>query len=94
VRRQPSIAFGQGEAHVRILRIEAGGEIGAHETGSGQLFVPIEGHGWVRQGEQEAAVEVGQAALFPRGVIHAKGSAVGLLALVIQVNDLKVGGEV
>ncbi len=89
-----SIAFGHGEAHVRALRIEAGGEVGPHETGSGQLFVPIHGRGWVREGEQEAALEVGRAAYFPRGVIHAKGSDVGLLALVVQVKDLKLGGDV
>lgn len=38
-----SIAFGHGEVNVRSLRIEAGGEIGQHETGSAQLFVPIRG---------------------------------------------------
>jgi quercetin dioxygenase-like cupin family protein len=89
-----SIAFGRGEAHVRSLRIEAGGEIGPHETGSGQLFVPIQGRGWVREGEHEAALEVGEAAYLPRGVMHAKGSDVGLLALVVQVKDLELGGDV
>ena len=89
-----SIAFGHGEAHVRALRIEAGGEVGAHETGFGQLFIPIHGRGWVREGEQEATVEVGQAAFLPRGVVHAKGSDVGLLALVVQVGDLALGGDV
>ena len=89
-----SIAFGRGEAHVRSLRIEAGGEIGPHETGSGQLFVPIQGRGWVREGAHEATVDVGQAVYLPRGVVHAKGSDIGLLALVVQVEDLDVGGEV
>ena len=89
-----SIAFGVGEVHVRSLQIEAGGEIGPHETGSAQLFVPIRGRGWVREGEHKAAVEVGQAAYLPRGVVHAKGSDVGLLALVIQVKDLELGGDV
>ena len=89
-----SIAFGSGEAHVRLLRLDAGGEIGAHETGSGQLFVPLEVGGWVREGEREAAVAVGSAVYLPRGVTHAKGSESGLLALVVQVTDLELGGEV
>jgi quercetin dioxygenase-like cupin family protein len=89
-----SVAFGVGEAHVRVLRIEAGGEIGVHETGSGQVFVPIQGRGWVREGEQEASVGVGSAVSLPRGVMHAKGSDVGLLALAIHVKDLERGGEV
>lgn len=69
-----SIAFGLGEAHVRVLRMEAGGEVGEHETGSGQLLVPIDGSGWVREGGDQRTVEVGSAAYLPRGVIHAKGS--------------------
>jgi quercetin dioxygenase-like cupin family protein len=89
-----SVAFGLGEAHVRVLRIRAGGEIGEHETGHGQLFVPIQGRGWVRQAEEETLVGVGSAVYLPRGVRHAKGSDVGLLALVVQVKDLKRGGEV
>jgi mannose-6-phosphate isomerase-like protein (cupin superfamily) len=89
-----SIAFGRGDAHVRVLRMGAGGEIGEHETGFGQVFVPIEGRGWVRQGEQEASVKVGSAVYVPRGVLHAKGSDTGLLALVVQVTDLQLGGEV
>ncbi len=89
-----SVAFGAGEAHVRVLRLGADGRIGLHETGFGQLFVPIDGTGWVRQGSDEAAIRAGQAAYFPKGVIHAKGSATGMVALVIQVDDLELGGEV
>ena len=89
-----SVAFGTGEAHVRVVRLGAGGRIGLHETGFGQLFVPIDGTGWVKQGSHEAAIRAGQAAYFPKGVIHAKGSATGMVALVIQVDDLELGGEV
>jgi len=89
-----SIASGLGDAHVRLLRIEAGGEIGAHETRSGQLFIPLEGRGWVREGERVRSVGVGEAVYLLRGVIHAKGSDTGLLALVVQVTDLELGGEV
>ena len=73
-----SIAFGEGEAHVRVLRIAADGEVGEHRTGSGQLFVPVQGSGWVREGDQRADVEVGEVAYLPRGVVHSKGSDDGL----------------
>ncbi len=89
-----SVAFGAGEAHVRLLRLDPGGEVAPHETGFGQLFAPIAGEGWVSQGADRALVSVGQAAYLPRGVIHAKGSDAGLIALVIQVKDLDLGGEV
>jgi mannose-6-phosphate isomerase-like protein (cupin superfamily) len=89
-----SVAFGSGEAHVRLLRLDAGGWVEPHETGFGQLFVPIEGDGWVIEGSRKAAIRVGQAAYFPRGVIQAKGSETGMIALTIQVADLDLGGTV
>ena len=89
-----SVAFGKGEAHVRVLWLGVDSWVGHHETGFGQLFVPINGAGWVSQAAHEAAIRVGQAAYFPKGVIHAKGSATGMVALVIQVDDLDLGGEV
>ena len=89
-----SIAFGSGEAHVRVLRLGAGSRVAPHETGFGQLFVPIDGSGWVSQGSDQVEIRVGQAAYFPRGVTQAKGSETGMLALMIQVDDLDLGGEV
>ena len=52
--RAAQIANGQGVAHVRMLRLEAGGSIGSHETGSGQLRIPIEGDGWCRRATAHA----------------------------------------
>jgi mannose-6-phosphate isomerase-like protein (cupin superfamily) len=89
-----SIASGSGEAHVRVLRLGAGSRVPPHETGFGQLFVPIDGRGWVSQGSDQVDIGVGQAAYFPRGVIHAKGTETGMVALMIQVDDLDLGGEV
>ena len=89
-----SIAFGSGEAHVRVLRLGAGSRVAPHETGFGQLFVPIDGSGWVSQGSDEVEIRVGQAAYFSRGVTQAKGSENGMVALMIQVDDLDLGGEV
>lgn len=56
--------------------------------------MPIEGEGWVSEGSQKAAIRVGQAAYFRRGVIQAKGSETGMIALAIQVHDLDLGGAV
>jgi len=89
-----SIAFGSGEAHARVLRLGAGSQVAPHRTGFGQLFVPIQGGGWVSEGADVVEIRVGQAAYFPRGVTHAKGSETGMVALMIQVHDLELGGEV
>jgi quercetin dioxygenase-like cupin family protein len=82
---------GQGEAHVYAIHFDAGGEIGPHEAGFDQLFVVVRGSGW---GSGADGVRVplreGQSALFRRGELHAKGSEVGMTALMIQVSDLTV----
>ena len=83
------ILEGSGEAHAYVLEFEPGGEIGPHEAGFGQLFVALSGSGWVAgaDGERVALAE-GDAAFFPRGDVHSKGSETGMTALMVQVRDL------
>lgn len=83
------IADGLGEAHVYSVVFEAGGLIGPHEAGFGQLFFPVQGYGWVA-GEDGRRMEVGpgQGAYITRGEIHSKGSQRGMTALMIQIRDL------
>jgi quercetin dioxygenase-like cupin family protein len=83
------LGHGSGEAHVYVLHIEAGGAIGPHETGFGQLFAVVSGRGWVREADgPRVEIDAGQAAYFERGIVHAKGSDHGLTALMVQVHDL------
>jgi quercetin dioxygenase-like cupin family protein len=83
------LADGDGEAHVHWLRFEAGGEIPRHEAGFGQLFFVLTGSGWVEGGDgQRAEVSAGDAVFFERGELHAKGSAAGMTALMVQVREL------
>ncbi len=83
------VADGDGEAHVAVIRFEPGGVIGPHTAGFGQLFVPLEGSGWIAGGDGEpAAIAPGTAGYVERGEIHSKGSDTGMTALMIQVRDL------
>ena len=81
---------GDGEAHVYCVRFGPGGKIGAHPAGFGQLFLVIEGSGWV-SGADGRRVEIfaGQGAYFARGEMHSKGSDVGMTAIMIQVKELQ-----
>ena len=83
------IAEGEGEAHAFVLYFDAGGEIGPHEAGFGQLFLALSGEGWVAgcDGDRQA-LATGEAAFISRGEIHSKGSETGLTALMVQVRDL------
>jgi hypothetical protein len=80
---------GVGEAHIYWVHIEAGGCIGAHPAGFGQLFLVVAGSGWVAGADGvRVAVSAGQGAYFERGEYHSKGSEAGLAAIMVQVADL------
>ena len=83
------LADGFGEAHSYVVHFEPGGAIGRHEAGYGQLFIVVVGDGWV-SGDDGVQVEVraGDVALIDRGEQHAKGSASGMTAVMVQVRDL------
>jgi hypothetical protein len=83
------LADGAGEAHVYALHLEAGGEIGPHPAGFGQLFLVIAGEGWVAGADGvRQTVCAGQGAMIARGEVHAKGSRTGLTAVMVQVAEL------
>jgi quercetin dioxygenase-like cupin family protein len=83
------LATGSGEAHIHLVHIAAGGEIAPHVAGFGQLFLCLEGSGWVAGSDgEQVPISRGQVAYFARGERHSKGSVDGLRALIIQVYDL------
>ena len=87
-------ASGSGDAHVHTLRFAPGGAIGPHPTGFAQILVPIAGAGWVSGSDAvRRPIRVGQAALFERGELHAKGSDTGMVALMVQVSDLSAAAR-
>lgn len=59
--------------------------VGAHPTGFCQLFMVVQGTGWVAA-EDGVRVELraGQGAYFEQGEIHSKGSDAGMLAIMVQ----------
>ena len=83
------VGDGEGEAHVYSVHFDAGGRIGTHPAGFGQLFLVVEGSGWVA-GEDGQRVELcaGQGAYIARGEQHSKGSDTGMSAIMVQVRDL------
>jgi quercetin dioxygenase-like cupin family protein len=87
-RAQP-LGDGHGEAHVYAVHFAAGGHIGQHPAGFGQLFCAVLGTGWVAGADGvRHEFRAGQAAVIARGEVHAKGSDTGLTALMVQIADL------
>jgi len=76
------------------VHVAAGGEIGPHRAGFGQLFCVVAGAGWVAGADGvRHAVRAGQAAVIAHGEVHAKGSATGLSAVMIQLTDVTPAGD-
>src|SRR6476469_4434126 len=83
------LVHGAGEAHAYLLHFDAGGAVGRHEAGYGQLFVVVEGRGLVSgQDNVRTDVTAGDIVLFQRGEQHDKGSDTGMTAVIVQVRDL------
>jgi quercetin dioxygenase-like cupin family protein len=84
-----SLGDGTGEAHVYAVNLMAGGEIGPHPAGFGQLFIVVAGEAWVSAGDgARRSLRVGQGAVIARGEVHAKGSEAGCTAIMIQLAEL------
>jgi quercetin dioxygenase-like cupin family protein len=93
--------FGSLDAFVRgvsrellqvvAIRIEAGGVVGRHPSGCSQLFVVVEGSGWVSGADgRREAIAVGEAVAWDAGEQHESGSDEGLTALVVEAERLDV----
>ena len=72
-------------ARTVVMHLDAGGLVGEHVTGTVQLFCVVEGSGWVSGGDGvRHPIERYQAAHWTPGELHAAGTDVGLVAVVIE----------
>lgn len=84
-------ASGSGRTHVHSLRFDPGGVIGRHPAGPAQLFIVVEGAGWVEGGDGvRTPIAAGQAAYIAAGESHAKGSETGMSVVMVQVETLEL----
>ncbi|MFO0706297.1 MAG: cupin domain-containing protein [Nitrospira sp.] len=79
------LAHGQGESHVYTLHFTPGGMIGPHPAGFDQLFLVVQGSGWVA-GSNGVHQNVGTncGAFVPKGEVHSKGTETGMVAVMVQ----------
>src|SRR5690606_33914937 len=77
--------------NIGLIHIEKGGVVGYHQAPVPQLFVVVNGEGWV-EGEDKKKVYLksGEGVFWNKGEGHLSGSDEGLTALVIQSEELKV----
>ena len=75
----------EGPLQVGCFHVAAGGVVGFHQATTPQLFLVMDGEGWVR-GEEATRTPIapGQAAFWEAGEWHESGSEQGMLAVVIE----------
>lgn len=83
------IGGGTGESHVYALRIDAGGNIGAHPAGYGQLFLVVEGEAWAAGPDgTRVTLPAGHGVYIEPGELHSKGSDTGASVLMVQAESV------
>ena len=77
------------QAHVAVAILAPGGVIGRHAAAVPQLFVAVEGSGWVAGGDAERVeIAAGDAVLWEAGEEHEAGTDGGMVALVLESQTL------
>ena len=72
-------------ASLACMRLEAGGVIAEHPATYNQLFLIVEGAGWVcSDAGPRVEVRTGQAAFWRAGERHESGTETGMVALVVE----------
>lgn len=75
-------------AQISFMQIGPKGVIGYHQATVSQLFMVVEGQGWVRgHTDERIPISRGQAAFWEAGEWHETGTDFGLSAIVLEIED-------
>ena len=82
----------QGNVHIGAMHLQENGIIGYHEAVVSQLLLIVDGEGYVCGADKEKVkVEAGQAVFWKKGEFHETCTENGLIAIVIESEDLEDG---
>lgn len=83
------ILHAAGPTVTSAMWLAPGGSVGRHPASDGQLFLVVQGAGWVEGGDgARQPIAAGEAALWDDGEEHASGTEGGMTALVIEGDAL------
>jgi quercetin dioxygenase-like cupin family protein len=76
--------------HVGCISVGKDGIVGLHEATISQLFLVVQGEGWV-SGKEGARynIDSGYAAFWESGEIHESGSEEGMIVIIIESENLE-----
>jgi quercetin dioxygenase-like cupin family protein len=84
------IARAGGRTQVVCIKLGPGGVLGEHEAIGPQLFLVVDGEGWVRAGGEQRSIEAGRAAFWEDGELHETGTQEGLTAIVVEAESIEL----
>lgn len=86
------VAHTEGDSALGLITLQADGVLGRHPAVGDQLFIVIDGEGWVA-GEDDTRINIkaGQAALWRAGESHESGTPTGMTALVVEARMVRPG---
>lgn len=88
---QVKLGSSTGEAHLNIVYLEPGGLLGEHPAPTPQLFIVVDGNGWVSGDDgYRHTVSAGVGVFWSEGERHASGTDTGLSAVIMQARQLDV----
>ncbi|MBM6618189.1 cupin domain-containing protein [Bacillus suaedaesalsae] len=83
------ISQGEGNFHIGCMYFDQNDFVGRHDAVTPQLFVVVEGEGWVSGANGEKLpIRAGEAALWHKGESHEAGSETNMIAIVIESENL------
>ncbi|HET9910919.1 MAG TPA: hypothetical protein VFQ13_03465 [Anaerolineales bacterium] len=73
------------DAFVNCAYLNANGSIGYHQATIPQLFLVVQGEGWVRgEAPDKISIKAGQAVYWKKGEWHESGTETGMTAIIIE----------
>lgn len=76
------------EAVVHCAYLTANGVIGYHQATTSQLFLVVQGEGWVRsESPDKISIKAGQAVYWEKGEGHESGTEAGMTAIIIEATS-------
>ena len=77
------------QARISCMHLGPQGVVGYHQAASPQLFLVVQGEGWVR-GERpdRLPITAGRAAFWEKGEWHEAGTDAGFMAIIIESEAL------
>jgi quercetin dioxygenase-like cupin family protein len=79
-----------GSAQIGCIHLGENGLVGYHQAVIPQLFLVVQGAGWVTGGDRvKIPIKAGQAAFWTAGEWHESGTEKGMTAIVIEAEQLE-----